>query len=105
MRQNSSSPTSWSGGIAPAFRLYRRWRSRSGGGRPRVAEEVRGLIRRPAQGNSDWSSPKIHAELQKLSFVLSERTVARYFSPAAPPIFSLDFQVERAYTLDKVAQN
>jgi hypothetical protein len=28
--------------------------------------------------NSDWGAPKIHGELQKLGFVLSERTVARY---------------------------
>lgn len=34
------------------FRLYWRWRSR--GGRPRVAEEIRGLIRRLAQENPDW---------------------------------------------------
>ncbi|MGA3258710.1 MAG: integrase core domain-containing protein [Bryobacteraceae bacterium] len=29
-------------------------------------------------GNSTWGAPRIHAELQKLGFVLSERTVARY---------------------------
>jgi hypothetical protein len=33
---------------------------------------------RLAQENSDWGAPKIHGELQKLGFVLSERTVARY---------------------------
>jgi transposase InsO family protein len=31
-----------------------------------------------AQENPDWGAPKIHGELQKLGFVLSERTVARY---------------------------
>jgi hypothetical protein len=31
-----------------------------------------------AQENSDWGAPKIHGELQKLGFLLSERTVARY---------------------------
>jgi putative transposase len=46
--------------------------------RPRINEEVRVLIRRLAQENSDWGAPKIHGELQKLGFVLSERTVARY---------------------------
>ena len=39
---------------------------------------IRGLIRRLAQENSGWGAPKIHGELQKLGFVLSERTVARY---------------------------
>ncbi len=36
------------------------------------------LIRHLAQENPDWGAPKIHGELQKLGFVLSERTVARY---------------------------
>ena len=60
------------------FRLYWRWKSRARGGRPRITEEIRVLIRRLAQENSDWGAPKIHGELQKLGFVLSERTVARY---------------------------
>jgi putative transposase len=60
------------------FRLYWRWKSRRRDGRPRIKEEIRVLIRRLAQENSDWGAPKIHGELQKLGFVLSERTVARY---------------------------
>ena len=38
-------------------------------------------LRRLAQENSGWGAPKIHGELQKLGFVLSERTVARYLRP------------------------
>ena len=60
------------------FRLCWRWKSRRRGGRPRITEEIRALRRRLAQENSDWGAPKIHGELQKLGFVLSERTVARY---------------------------
>jgi transposase InsO family protein len=60
------------------FRLYWRWRSRPRGGRPRIAEELRLLIRRLAQDNPDWGAPKIHGELLKLGFVLDERTVGRY---------------------------
>jgi hypothetical protein len=60
------------------FRLYWRWRSRPHGGRPKVTEEIRELIRRLADENPDWGAPKIHGELQKLGFVVSERTVARY---------------------------
>jgi len=60
------------------FRLYWRWRSRPQGGRPQITEEIRVLIRRLAQENPDWGAPKIHGELQKLGFVVSERTVARY---------------------------
>jgi putative transposase len=60
------------------FRLYWRWRSRQRGGRPKITDEVRGLIRRLAEENPDWGAPKIHGELQKLGFVVSERSVARY---------------------------
>src|SRR6516164_7509187 len=44
----------------------------------RIAEEIRVLIRRLAQENPDWGAPRIHGELQKLGFVVSERTIARY---------------------------
>ena len=60
------------------FRLYWRWRSRPRGGRPKITEEIRALIQRLAQENPDWGAPKIHGELLKLGFVVSERTVARY---------------------------
>ena len=43
-----------------------------------IPEEVRALIRRLAEENPDWGAPRIHGELQKLGFVLSETTVARY---------------------------
>jgi putative transposase len=61
------------------FRLYWRWRSRAGsGGRPKTTAEIRTLIRRMAEENLDWGAPKIHGELLKLDFTVSERTVARY---------------------------
>jgi len=60
------------------FRLYWRWRSRPRSGRPKITEEIRKLIQRLAQENSNWGAPKIHGELLKLGFQISERTVARY---------------------------
>ena len=60
------------------FRRYWRWRSRQRGGRPKITEEMRGLIRRLAEENPDWGAPRIHGELWKLGFIVSERTVARY---------------------------
>ena len=60
------------------FRLYWRWRSRPRGGRPKITGEIRDLIRRMAEENVGWGAPKIHGELQKLGFQISERTVARY---------------------------
>ena len=55
-----------------------RRRSRACGGRPKIAGEIRVLIRRLAEENPDWGSPKIHGELQKLGFEVPETTVARY---------------------------
>jgi hypothetical protein len=60
------------------FRWYWRWRSRRRLGRPKITKEVRELIRRLAHENIDWGAPKIHGELLKLGFEVSERTVARY---------------------------
>ena len=60
------------------FRLYWRWRSRPRGGRPKITAEIRGLVRRLAEDNPDWGAPKIHGEILKLGFGVSERTVARY---------------------------
>jgi transposase InsO family protein len=59
------------------FRLYWRWRSRPGGGRPKITDEIRALICRMANDNPTWGAPKIHGELLKLGFVVSERTVTR----------------------------
>ncbi len=60
------------------FRLYWRWRSRHRGGRPRISEEIRLFIRRLAAENAGWGAPRIHGELVKLGFNVSERSVARY---------------------------
>jgi putative transposase len=60
------------------FRLYWRWRSRPRGRRPKVSQELQTLIRTMAAENSGWGAPKIHGELLKLGFEMSERTVARY---------------------------
>src|SRR6516225_231215 len=42
------------------FAAYWRWKSRSSGGRPRIAREVRDLIRRMSFDNPLWGAPKIH---------------------------------------------
>ena len=36
------------------------------------------LIRRMAVENPTWGAPRVHGELMKLGFAISERTVARY---------------------------
>lgn len=60
------------------FRAFWRWKSRKRSGRPPVNPELRGLIRRMAFENPRWGAPRIHGELLKLGFQLSERTVLRY---------------------------
>ena len=45
-------------------------------GRPRIDAEIRRLVRTMAQ--DCWGAPRIHAELTKLGFVVSEMTVSRY---------------------------
>ncbi len=65
------------------FRLYWRWRSKRGPGRPRITMEVQSLIKRFALDNG-WGARKVHAELGKLGFTISLATVLRYM-PKKPP--------------------
>jgi hypothetical protein len=41
------------------FRLYWRWKSRSLGGRPKIAPELRALIRQMSAENPLWGAPRI----------------------------------------------
>jgi putative transposase len=52
-------------------------RSRFLGGRPRIDAELRRLVREMADANRLWGAPRIHGELLKLGFNVSERTVSR----------------------------
>jgi transposase InsO family protein len=58
------------------FRLYWRWRSKSG--RPSVDREVRKLIGEMSSANLLWGAPRIHGELLKLGIEISQATVAKY---------------------------
>ena len=58
------------------FRLFWRWRSRSG--RPSVDREIRDLIRQMSSANPLWGAPRIHGELLKLGIEISQATVAKY---------------------------
>jgi putative transposase len=68
------------------FRLYWNWKSRHPQGRPAVSREVVELIRKMSLANPRWGAPRIHGELLKLGFILSEATVAKYMvRPRRPP--------------------
>lgn len=64
------------------FRLLWRWRSRAG--RPSTRAETRALIRRMAAENPIWGATRIHGELLKLGYRVSERTVSRYLERIRP---------------------
>src|SRR6185295_17091451 len=66
------------------FRRYWNWFSRRRRGRPRVAAEVRALVRRLATENPTWGAPRVHGELRMLGFEISERTVSRLMPRRAP---------------------
>jgi len=59
-----------------AYRAYWRRISRKRG-RPKTNAQLRDLIRRMVTENG-WGAPRIHGELLKLGFRVSERTVSRY---------------------------
>jgi hypothetical protein len=58
-----------------------RWR----GGRPRVDREIRDLIVRMSRENFLWGAPRIHGELLKLGFAVSQATVSRYMPRRSRP--------------------
>ena len=58
------------------------WRRRRSG-RPRIDSELRSLIGRMATENWLWGAPRIHGELLKVGFTVSERTVSRYLRDRA----------------------
>jgi putative transposase len=66
------------------FRLYWKWLSRAQrrGGRPPVDEQIRVMIFRMAAENPTWGAPRIHGELLKLGFKVSEPTVSRWLQRA-----------------------
>ena len=61
------------------FKTYWRWKSKTKRrGRPRITGEVRKLINQMENENPTWGAPRIHAELLKLGFDVSERTISCY---------------------------
>src|SRR5713226_235750 len=60
------------------FSAFWTWKSRRGRmGRPRVSAELADRVRTMALANPLWGSPRIHGELLKLGFDVSQRSVSR----------------------------
>ncbi|NKB45788.1 MAG: transposase [Alphaproteobacteria bacterium] len=67
------------------FRLLWRWKSRNLGGRPIIDKELREIIKMIACDNPLWGAPRIHGELLKLGFGVSESTVSKYLKRTYRP--------------------
>jgi hypothetical protein len=67
------------------FRRYWRWKSRSLGGRPKIAADLRALIRQMSAENPLWGAPRIHGELLKLGFEVAQSSVAKYMGKRYGP--------------------
>jgi putative transposase len=67
------------------WRLYWRWRSNPGRGRPKVSADVRALIRRISLDNPLWGAPRIHGELLKLGYDICESSIAKYMVRRSGP--------------------
>src|SRR5487761_1614290 len=67
------------------FRAYWRWKSRSRNGRPKVALEIRQLIREMSLANPLWGAPRIHGELLKLGIDIGQTSVAKYIAKRRRP--------------------
>jgi hypothetical protein len=65
------------------FRRYWRWKSGSLGRRPKIAADLRALIRAE---NPLWGAPRIHGELLKLGFEVAQSSVAKYMQAMRPAI-------------------
>jgi transposase InsO family protein len=67
-----------------SFRLFWKWKSRSEAGRPKIPQAQIDLIGQMANDNPLWGAPRIHGEMLKLGFDISESTVLRYMPKKAP---------------------
>jgi hypothetical protein len=67
------------------FRRNWRWKPRSLGGRPRIAADLRALIRRMSADNPLWGAPRIQGELLKLGFEIAQSSVAKYMVKRCGP--------------------
>src|SRR5213082_759513 len=77
------------------FRRYWRWKSRSLGGRPKIAADLRALIRRMSAENPLWGAPRIHGELlnygaRRASMVSCSSSASRSLSRASRSTWSSD---------------
>ena len=73
--------------LAPqGFRLFWTWKSRrEKPGGPPMSREIRDLVRRMSRENTRRGAPRIHSELLKLGFSISQAAVSKYMVRYASP--------------------
>jgi hypothetical protein len=67
------------------FTAFWRWKSRKRAGRPKIARELRDLIRRMSKENPKWGASRIHGELLMLGFEVAQSTVSKYLVQGGSP--------------------
>ena len=88
------------------FRLFwtRKSRRRKPG-RPPVSREIRYLVRRMSRENTRWGAPRIHGELLKLGFSISQAAVSKYMvrypSPPSQSWRTLTYKSRRLPGVDR----
>lgn len=60
------------------FKLFWRMKSKNKGGRNRIDPDLKALIIQMAKENPLWGAPRIHGELLKIGFDISQATVSSY---------------------------
>src|SRR5450631_2702240 len=66
-------------------RLFWRWKSRCRGGRPKVALEIRQLIKDMSLAKPLCGAPRTHGELLKLGIDVGQTSVAKYMATRRRP--------------------
>ena len=67
------------------FKVFWRWKSRNGAGRPKIDRGLRDLIQRMSRENPLWGASRIHGELLMLGFEVAQSTVSKYMARPSKP--------------------
>ena len=67
------------------FKVFWRWKSRNGAGRPQIDHGLRDLIRRMSRENALWGASRIHGEPLMLGFQVAQSTVSKYMARCQNP--------------------
>ncbi len=65
------------------LKLFCKFKSK-GPGRPQVSLEILELVKKMAVANPSWGAPRIHGELLRLGFNVSERTISNLMPRRSP---------------------